>query len=297
MTKWNWFGRWHVFYFLVRYFPLLSELSLLLDGTAFAQELHVSPHACIAMEIWQSAVTAITVAAVDLVFVFRVRALYHDSIWVHRALPIVWAVYVTVMIICIGITVAENPLDAVCYAYHIPKILLFYGLVGTSLQLILFILTSIKYKTMRRRWRDVTLMHLLMRDGTWAVTLILVVLLFQGLVILVYNDGRLNSLFLLWIISLFSFCGYRVLLNLRAFALAEQRSHRFSSSDTRSGAVTDPDVQISTVPEFSISRLPSQQRLEVSASSHPNLGGRIALTLSKLIQVEEIHEMNRREPT
>lgn len=120
------------------------------------------------------------------------------------------------MILAMIIAVPKIEYNDVCLVTHSPKSM---GLWAVSMifQALLFGLTAYRFfGTLKEGWRDVPLMSLLMRDGTWAFILLFFIFLGYGILLIIPHHSYAGVLYG-WLLVAFSFSGYRIILNLNKF--------------------------------------------------------------------------------
>ncbi|KAF8973079.1 hypothetical protein BDZ97DRAFT_650808 [Flammula alnicola] len=87
-----------------------------------------------------------------------------------------------------------------------------------TFQTFLFSLTLYKFlQAIKDGWRNIPIVVLLMRDGTWAFFILLFLYVGEIGLYALANTAFTGILFG-WLLSISSFCGYRILLNLKSFA-------------------------------------------------------------------------------
>ncbi|RXW24310.1 hypothetical protein EST38_g1534 [Candolleomyces aberdarensis] len=112
-----------------------------------------------------------------------------------------------------------------------------------AFQTLLFGMTFFKFfRAVKAGWGDIPIMHLLMRDGTWAFILLFAVLIGEAALYGFAPDAYTGVLYG-WLNTAFSFCGYRILLNLNKLNVSQRRP------STRTTG-THGDVMLSTHFDF-----------------------------------------------
>ncbi|KAF7375889.1 hypothetical protein MSAN_00003300 [Mycena sanguinolenta] len=202
-------------YFFIRYIPLCIQIStLLIASPELTPQFHFTPHDCFIWEVYQGVGTVLVFGAVDYVLILRVYALYHNNPTVHRVVFVAFASEVCGMCVGLGLSLGKIKFDDICLTTAVPGTLTVYGGSTLLFQTFLFILTVIKFITaVREGWGDTPLVGLIMRDGTWAFFLLFAVVAANSALFALKNHDLASILFG-WILSVFSFSGYHVLLNL-----------------------------------------------------------------------------------
>ncbi|GLB37394.1 putative pleckstrin homology domain [Lyophyllum shimeji] len=201
-------------YFYVRYVPLMVQISILFVGTDLSAVLHFTPHDCYIWQVYQGIATLSIVGTVDVILILRVVALYHGCPTMRVVLAFLYVLELVGMSVGIGLAVPRIKYDEICLVTHVPTTFVVYGGAAVSFQIILFVLTVCKFlEAVRSGWGDVPLILLLMRDGTWAFMLLMAIYIGQASLYGLENHA-LSGILFGWLLTAFSFSGYRILLNL-----------------------------------------------------------------------------------
>ncbi|KAF5379356.1 hypothetical protein D9757_007675 [Collybiopsis confluens] len=213
-------------YYFVRYMPVLFQIPLLLVGSELSPRFHFTAHACLVWQVYQGAATASTTIAVDYILISRVNAFYFDSRIVRWIVGISYVLEMAVMAVGLGLALPGSQFDSICLVEDIPQSLLAYAIVVILFQTLLFFLTARKFiLSLRSGWGRVPIVVLLMRDGTWAFLVLLGKhnalnslgcrsLLACDASIYGFKNHAFAGLLYSWLLTVYSFCGYRVLLNI-----------------------------------------------------------------------------------
>ncbi|KAJ7647622.1 hypothetical protein FB45DRAFT_822622 [Roridomyces roridus] len=202
-------------FLFIRYVPLFVQFSILVIGSPeLTPHFHFTPHDCFIWEVYQGVATVLILAAVDCVLILRVCALYHNKPIIRRLVLLAFLLEVTGMIVGLGLSVSTITFDDICLITHVSTLLLIYAGSTLIFQTFLFALTAIHFgRALREGWGDTPLVHLVMRDGTWAFLLLFAVLVGASSLYTVKNQSYAGIIYG-WLLTVFSFSGYRVLLNL-----------------------------------------------------------------------------------
>ncbi|KDR67787.1 hypothetical protein GALMADRAFT_1061626 [Galerina marginata CBS 339.88] len=202
-------------YFFLRYFPLMAQLPLLLVGSELSPHFHFSHRACYGWQIYQGIVAASVTLSIDIILMLRVHALYHGQRPVRVTVVFFFILEVIGMAVGLGLTLPGVQFDDICAVSYVPRFLAIYGLALMLFQTVLFALTMHKFvQGVKDDWGEFPITKLLIRDGTWAFFLLFFVYVSQLSLYALPNDYSAEVLYS-WILSLSSFCGYRILFNLR----------------------------------------------------------------------------------
>ncbi|KAF9567978.1 hypothetical protein CPC08DRAFT_757861 [Agrocybe pediades] len=220
-----------VVYFIVRYLPVLVQISILFIGTEITPQFHFTPHDCYIWQIYQGVAASMVIAIVDTVLVLRVHALYHGHQIVRRVVAVFYVLEIAGMAVGLALTLPGITFDNVCLVVGVPRTIIIYGGSSIIFQFILFGFTLYKFvQAARSGWGDVPLVMLLMRDGTWAFFLLLVAYVGQ-LCLYAVPKPAFDGILYGWLLTAFSIAGYRILLNLKNAAGAENRNTRSMMTD------------------------------------------------------------------
>jgi len=123
------------------------------------------------------------------------------------------------MITVLALSIPRMEFASDCLITHTPAIFTSYWILSPSFETVLFALTLVKFFTsISRRLGGQSIMYALVRDGTWAYAIIFVIMLMNTLM---YHlvDNPLAGICFFWELSVMSFAGSHVLLNLRRLAV------------------------------------------------------------------------------
>ncbi|KAJ3514113.1 hypothetical protein NLJ89_g2564 [Agrocybe chaxingu] len=272
-------------YFIVRYLPLLVQISILFIGTELTPYFHFTHHDCFIWQVYQGVAASTIVTAVDTILILRVHALYHGHSTIRRVVIVLFVFEIIGIIIGLSLALPGITYDHVCLVMGVPPTLIVYGGATIIFQMSLFVLTAYKFvQALRSGWGDVPLIQLLMRDGTWAFFLLSIVYAGQiglyalqnhayagvlyGQVILpcLSSPAANTSLsflgvagsspssrfayvfttFFLFLSRSFLLKGYRILLNLNRLAESSQPNSRTTDPARRTD--TNLDIRFTTRP-------------------------------------------------
>lgn len=229
-------------YFFVRYVPVMVEISILLIGTELTPPLHFTSHDCYIWQIYQGVAISLILIAVDTILILRVYALYQGNAVTRWVVTSFFLIEIAGMVVGLAMSLPKISYDDICLVLSAPRTLIIYAGVAILFQAILFVLTMYKFiLAIRDGWGDVPLMVLLSRDGTWAFCL-----LFFGyaghLVLYSLHNSNYAGVLFGWVLTIFSFCGYRILLNLNDLGSSIRAGSNLSITNPR----TDTNIQFTT---------------------------------------------------
>ncbi|KAF4567487.1 hypothetical protein EYR40_006492 [Pleurotus pulmonarius] len=197
----------------------ILQISILPIGSTEPEGLAFSHRECLIWQLYQLIATMILFMAVEYILLLRVEALYggrRPIKWVIRCL---YYVEVTCMVVGISVSAHGFVFDSRCGVTDTPSTAVIFGVVTPIFQTLLFFLTFYKFaQAVKEGWGRTPLTVLLIRDGTWAFFVIEVLLALNGILNFT-TDYPYSSLMFCWLLSGFSFVGYRVILRLREFGM------------------------------------------------------------------------------
>jgi len=118
--------------------------------------------------------------------------------------------------------------DLLCHCLRCYSIL--YSVSFVAFETILFVLTLVKFLlALRDGWGRTSVVYLLVRDGTWAFMLVFVTLCVNAGFYLGAGDSAITAIAFPWLLSIESFAGARIVLNLHAVSFHDL-SDGFSTS-------------------------------------------------------------------
>ncbi|KZV69424.1 hypothetical protein PENSPDRAFT_580985 [Peniophora sp. CONT] len=201
-------------FIFVRYFALGMQLSLIFVGTDIAAEFHYTRGSCVSWYIYQEVATDLLVAAVEIILMLRVNALYNSNRWVTWILAGLFVVENLAILITLIKVVPSVQFDSVCVVTHSPFSLLGFGIAVIAFETVLLVLMLVKFvEALSSGWGDAPILTVVVRDGIWAFALVFFVLCINAGFYLGLN-GALAAVAYQWIISVESFAGYRLILNM-----------------------------------------------------------------------------------
>ncbi|KAF9256378.1 hypothetical protein L218DRAFT_216911 [Marasmius fiardii PR-910] len=203
-----------VIYVFVRYIPVLVQISIIFVGTELPVALNYTPRDCFIWMTYQAAALITIVATVDLILILRVFALYHDNRLVKYIVGALYLVYLAGMCAGLVLGVPKIKYNSLCVVIDAANIMALYLGSAMFFQTVLFLLTTAKFiSAVRAGWGNVPILRVVMRDGTWAFTLLLLIEAGYGSLYALPNRSYAGILYG-WLLTAFSFSGYRILLNL-----------------------------------------------------------------------------------
>ncbi|TFY65126.1 hypothetical protein EVG20_g5710 [Dentipellis fragilis] len=219
-------------FLFVRYFPVCVQIATLFVGTELAADLHYTPAACVAWYIFQEVSTQVLVVCVELILMIRVHALYDRSKRVTAVLAILFLAENIGMVYSLVRVVPGVQFDEVCIVQHTPASIVYFAVSYIAFEAILFGFTLVKFiQAVRTGWGHTPVISLLVRDGTWAFALVFVTVCING-VFYLGLDSSISAVGYEWILSMESFAGCHLILNLQNLERPSTHAHSHNSSSS-----------------------------------------------------------------
>ncbi|KAG7087920.1 hypothetical protein E1B28_011968 [Marasmius oreades] len=209
----NW--TWMKFnFFFVRYVPLFVQIPLLFVGTELTPQFHFTSHDCFIWQVYQAVASICIIMSCDFVLLSRIYALYFAKKHIQRLVYICYVLEISGMCVGLGLALPGVKFDERCTVLLVPPGLLIYAGASIAFQALLFALTLYQFLSgLRMGWGNVPIVKLLMRDGTWAFFLLFIELVAEASLYGLKNHAFAGVLYS-WLLTVYSFCGYRILFNI-----------------------------------------------------------------------------------
>lgn len=205
-------------YLFVRYAPILHGGALL----ALNSNARFSPSGCRGWVYEQLIFGELITFAAEGILVMRLYVLYNHSKIVLGAIIVAFIAEITAMVACLVLVLPKMTLRPDCLVASMPGVFVTFWLASLGFEAFLFILTLFKFFQSVSRSKS-SILYIFMRDGTWAFTMIFVVMLLN-LLMYKLNKTPLVGVGYGWAFGTMSFAGSHVLLNLRRFALPQDHT-------------------------------------------------------------------------
>ncbi|KAG2008480.1 hypothetical protein CC2G_013910 [Coprinopsis cinerea AmutBmut pab1-1] len=213
-------------FLFIRYFPILFLFSIQFYGTP---NVFYSSHDCYIWNAYQAVATILIIAGADYILLLRVFALYPSNRPIKYLTMALYLAELVMTSVGMGLAVPELTYDEHCGVTDAPITFLIAAGVPILFQTYLFGIIAWKFVlSIKEGWGDVPIMSIIMRDNTWAFTLLFLILIAEAFLYGIAEDAYIGILYG-WLNAAFSFCGYRILINLNKAA-------RKSPSDASTGA-------------------------------------------------------------
>ncbi|KAJ3533508.1 hypothetical protein NMY22_g7306 [Coprinellus aureogranulatus] len=214
-------------FFFIRYFPPLLGLSTQFYGAPLPNQY--SDRACYVWNVYQGLGLILTIVAVDYILILRVFAMYPRNTPIRATTALLYASEIVTMSVGFGIGIPQLRFDDRCVTHDSPPIVM-------SLPF-LFVATAVRfYFSLKAGWGNIPILHLLMRDGTWAFVVLFAVLVTEALLYSVDVDAYTGFLYG-WANTAFSICGYRIIINM----------NKLNRSSNQPIVSTSPEIQFTSV--------------------------------------------------
>ncbi|KAI0369353.1 hypothetical protein BV20DRAFT_1122220 [Pilatotrama ljubarskyi] len=193
-------------YLLVRYYSLV---------TLTVQNIRIAVP-CVPWLIFQIVSTFMVEAAVQVIIILRVYAVYANQPKILRIMLFGFGIQVAIMAISLGLSVSKVRASWDCMAADLPTEMVLYSTASIVYEAFLFglmmygVIRSAKYG-----FSDTTLLNTLVRDGAVAFTAIFSVML-MNTILFTLAPSTLVTLGFPWLLAILGSAGPRLILNLRA---------------------------------------------------------------------------------
>ncbi|KAL0062340.1 hypothetical protein AAF712_010824 [Marasmius tenuissimus] len=150
----------------------------------------------------------------DYILLARIYALYHHNPRIRYLVSVAYVLEIAMMSAGLALALPGIHYDEKCTVIFVPESLIVYAGGAVIFQTLLFGLTLHKFLAgIREGWRDIPVVKLLMRDGTWAFFLLFIELVAEVSLYGPKNHAYAGVLYA-WLLTVYSVCGYRILLNI-----------------------------------------------------------------------------------
>ncbi|TEB24802.1 hypothetical protein FA13DRAFT_1287414 [Coprinellus micaceus] len=162
--------------------------------------------------------------------------MYPRNIPVKATTTALYFAEIVTMAIGFGIGIPKLVFDNRCVTHESPPTLMVAVGFPILYQAFLFAATAVKfYYSLKAGWGHIPILHLLMRDGTWAFAVLFAILVSEALLYSV-DVGAYTGFLYGWANTAFSICGYRIIINMN-------KLHRTSNQPI---VTTSPEIQFTS---------------------------------------------------
>ncbi|TEB30737.1 hypothetical protein FA13DRAFT_1733158 [Coprinellus micaceus] len=248
---------WHRPFNRVKIIYLLSRYTGLLSLVANAFLLFVGPLSTIPVDIrhcrkWFTGFTVISCAvmfAIDSVAMLRVYVLYNRNPKIGALFASLLMTEATLVTTCSAQTIGKVPFNAICNVEKTPFTVVYFtcGVIITQLSLLLF--TYMKRRQMVGQ-RQVPIIKLVFREGTWISSVVCCIFLFTVPYSLITGHAKPHVV-LIWPTAILSPAACRVILNMYLLSFRTQSTERWRDNRSDSTSFTDTDIQFTSFFDFS----------------------------------------------
>ncbi|KAF4598135.1 hypothetical protein EYR38_006531 [Pleurotus pulmonarius] len=245
-------------YFHIRYVPVLVQIAITFVGTEIAESFHYTTHDCYIWQVFQGVASVSIIAAVDVILILRVYALYNGHWAIRLSVGCLFFMEIVCMIVGLALAIPGIRFGPNCSTTGIPQSLIIYGAGSVLFQIILFLLTVVRFAiAVRSGWGRIPLVELIMRDGTWAFFVLVAIVIAEAGLFGLENHALAGVLYG-WLLTTFSFVGYRVLFNLQKVAVRTPLpSTSRSSNGYRFSTVLSSDAETNQTESHELSNITS----------------------------------------
>ncbi|KAF9260937.1 hypothetical protein L218DRAFT_871312, partial [Marasmius fiardii PR-910] len=153
----------------------------------------------------------------DFVLLSRIHALFHSHKTVQTLVYVCYVLEIAGLCIGLALTLPGIKFDEKCTVLGVPPNLLIYAGACVAFQTVLYALMLYQFlRGLKTSWGNIPIIKLLMRDGTWGFFLLFVSVTAYSSLYGLKNSAYAGVLYS-WSLTAYSFCGYRILLNINHF--------------------------------------------------------------------------------
>ncbi|KAJ8079888.1 hypothetical protein PM082_016713 [Marasmius tenuissimus] len=193
-------------FFFVRYIPLLVQIPLLFVGTELSPYFHFTDHDCFIWQVYQGVASVCIIMSCDYILLARIYALYYHSPRIRYLVSVAYVLEIAMMSAGLALALPGIHYDEKCTVIFVPESLIVYAGGAVIFQTLLFGLTLYKFLAgIREGWRDIPVVKLLMRDGTWAFFLLFIELVAEVSLYGPKNHAYAGVLYA-WLLTVYSVC-------------------------------------------------------------------------------------------
>lgn len=227
---WSGQGIWVKYaYAFVRHLPYLVQGSILAMIAASDAGHAWKPAQCQDWIIYQLSFNECLTVVVEAILIVRIYALFNHNVPILTLIAVLYVGEITAMVTVLALSIPKMTFTSQCVITSTPVVFTSYWIISLSFETLLFALTIIKFCTSisHSALGRGSILFVLVRDGTWAYAIIFVIMLTNTLL---YHlvDNPLAGLCFFWQLSVMSFAGSHVLLNLRRLAVRHTTHYRRS---------------------------------------------------------------------
>jgi len=198
-------------YAFVRYVPLLNGGGVL----ALSADKTYPASGCRTWIIDQLVVMEVLTIVVEAILVMRLYALYNQNKAMLIVILVAFLAEITLMIVTLGIVIPNQTFSPSCLAEKSPGIYMMFWLSSLVFETFLFVLTLFKFfRNVKRAYKEQSILYVFIRDGTWAFAVIFCAMLLNTLMYRLIHTP-LAGMGYFWALSVMSFSGSHILLNMR----------------------------------------------------------------------------------
>ncbi|KAG2021240.1 hypothetical protein CC2G_006494 [Coprinopsis cinerea AmutBmut pab1-1] len=202
-------------FFFIQYFTAIVLISLQFVEIS-TRDPRRPLQTCYIWSVWEALAAFLIIISVDYILVARIYALYPHNRIVKYLIGLFYAAEIIAIAIGFGMAVPQVEFDELCTIVKSPRIFLVAIGAPVAFQTILFAVTMWKFISVVRvgGWKYAHLTMVLVRDGTWAFILLFLLLISEAF-LYGFASKAYTGVMYGWLNTLFAFCGYRIILNLK----------------------------------------------------------------------------------
>ncbi|OSD06664.1 hypothetical protein PYCCODRAFT_1450026 [Trametes coccinea BRFM310] len=226
---------------------------------------------CVPLLIFQITSTFLVEAAVEVIIMFRVYAVYAAQPKIMRIMLLGFAIQVTLMSVSLGLSIDKVKTGWYCKTTDLPTEMVIYSTASIVYEAFLFAMMMYGLiRAAKEGFSDTTLVNALVRDGAVAFIAIFAVMI-MNTILFTLAPSTLVTLGFPWSLAILGSAGPRLILNIRASHARAISKGPSSFGDLHSSMPAHPYSALDLDDSSSAGRLPPTTG---SSASFP-AGGRI----------------------
>ncbi|KAF9568251.1 hypothetical protein CPC08DRAFT_702674 [Agrocybe pediades] len=248
----NWI-KWQ--FLFTRYFALLVQIANRTIENVLAAHMGSATRSLKNWYLSQVVLGSVLMAAVEIVLMARVYALYNQNKYIKVLFLILLLAETIAVVVGVAMNLPGENFRPVNVLVTSPKSYMYFGISAIVSQITILCLTLIKYRmALAGGWGKIPIMTLMVRDGT--VTFVLLLVVTTMTVVVTRTHKEYAPLGNSWFLSIVACSGCRLILNLQNFPISSEGEFSERQSVLLS-TILDAEVDVDT--EAPASDPPSHQ--------------------------------------
>ncbi|KAJ3538937.1 hypothetical protein NM688_g6444 [Phlebia brevispora] len=251
-------------YFFIRYAPIIEEAALKRTTTT-------DPISGCRGWVWEELIFAeVLTLVVEILLVIRLYVLFNQNKLILASMITAFIAEIAVMVTMLAIALPKMRFQVNCLVSGTPGVFMAFWLSSLAFETFLFALTIVAFfRSVKQEYGKHSVLFVFFRDGTWAFAIIFIAMLLNTLMYKL-EKNPLAGMGYLWCLSVMSFAGSHILLNIRRLGRPEDASAvTLPPLEFESNSAQPMDTFLTTViePESFSGSSPSTSGCTTSAGS------------------------------